>query len=116
LVELVTHATPEREGQVGYLRILADLVLRGTGDVEDLAADGKDCLGLAVAGLLGRSAGAVALDDEQLGAGGIVIGTIGELAGEAELARGGCRLALDFALGAAAEAVLGALDDRAQQS
>src|SRR6185437_14791199 len=75
----------------------------------------EDRLGLAVARLLGRAAGAVALDDEQLGAGGVVVGAVGELAGEAELAGGGRGLALDLALGAAAEALLHPLDDRAEE-
>ena len=88
---------------------------RGAGDVEDLAAEGEDRLGLAVARLLGGAAGAVALDDEDFGALGVVVGAVGELAGEAQLARRGGGLALHLALGAAAEAVLGALDDRAQE-
>ena len=79
----------------------ADLVGGGGGDVEDLAADRQDRLGLAVARLLGRAAGAVAFDDEQFGARGIVIGAVGELAGQAQLARAGRGLALDLALGAA---------------
>ena len=36
-------------------------------DVEDLAAQREDRLRVAVAALLGRAAGGVALDDEQLG-------------------------------------------------
>ena len=47
--------------------------------------------------------------------GRIVVGAIGELAGEAELAGAGRGLALDFALGAAAEALLHPLDDGAQK-
>src|SRR5206468_9814401 len=101
----------EGELEVGDFAVGADFFLRGRGDVEDLAADGEDGLGLAVARLLGRAAGAVALDDEDLGARRIVIGAVGELARKAELAGGGGRLALDLALGAAAEALLGALDD-----
>src|SRR5205085_7243870 len=46
---------------------------------------------------------------------GVVGRAVGELAREAELAGGGRGLALDFALGAAAEALLGALDDAAQE-
>ena len=85
------------------------------GDVEDLAADREDRLGLAVARLLGRAAGAVALDDEQFGALGVVGRAVGELAGEAELARGGRGLALDLALGAAAQALVHPLEDRAEE-
>src|SRR6185437_5623243 len=93
----------------------ADLVGGGRGDVEDLAADGEDRLGLAVARLLGRAAGAVALDDEQLGAGGVVVGAVGELAGEAELPCGSRRFALNFPLGAALQPLLHPLDDRAKE-
>ena len=51
-------------------------------DVEDLAAQRKHSLKVAVAALLGRAAGGVALDDEELRFGGIALLTIGELAGE----------------------------------
>src|SRR3954451_14594446 len=115
LVELVAVAAAQCEVEVGDLAVGADLVLRGAGDVEDLAADGEDRLSLAVARLLGRAAGAVALDDEQLGPFGVVATAVGELAGEAELAGAGRGLALHLALGAAAEALLGALDDRTEQ-
>ena len=98
---------------ISWLARILSAVARG--DVEDLAADGEDRLGLAVARLLGRAAGAVALDDEELGAFGVVVGAVGELAGEAELARGGRGLALDLALGAAAEALVHPLDDRAEE-
>ena len=45
----------------------------------------------------------------------VVVGAIGELAGQAQLARGGRGLALDLALGAAAQALVHPLDDRAEQ-
>src|SRR5690242_20876724 len=51
-------------------------------DVEDLAAQRQDRLVLAVAPLLGRSAGGIALDDEELGEGGVALLAVGELAGE----------------------------------
>ena len=51
-------------------------------DVEDLAAQRQNRLEFAVAALLGGAAGAVALDDEQLGLGGIALLTIGQLAGQ----------------------------------
>ena len=72
--------------EVGDLAVGADLVGRRAGDVEDLAADGEDRLRPAVARLFGRAAGAVALDDEELGARGVVVGAVGELARQAELA------------------------------
>ncbi len=49
-------------------------------DVEDLAADREDRLELRVARLLGAAAGAVALDDEQLGFFGVAGRAVGELA------------------------------------
>ena len=62
----------------------------------------------AVARLLGRAAGRVALDDEDLGAGRAAGAAVGELAGQAELSRR--VLAADLLLLAAAQALLGALD------
>ncbi len=115
LVELVADAAAQSELEVGDFLVGADLVGGGGGDVEDLAADGEDRLGLAVARLLGRAAGAVALDDEQFGALGVVAAAVGELAGEAELARAGRGLALDLALGAALEPLLHPLDDVAEE-
>src|SRR5690606_38557837 len=66
-IAVLARAAAEREDQVGDFAVGADLVGGGAGDVEDLAADGEDRLALAVARLLGAAAGAVALDDEQLG-------------------------------------------------
>src|SRR5690606_41680111 len=51
-------------------------------DVEDLAAQRKDRLVLAIAAALRRAAGAVALDQEQLGLGGVALAAIAELAGQ----------------------------------
>src|SRR3546814_8277711 len=79
-----------------------------------LAADGENGLRLAVAGLLGRAAGAVALDDEQLRPRRIVIGAVGELAGEAELARRGRGLALHLAFGAALQPLVHPVENEAQ--
>jgi hypothetical protein len=93
----------------------ADLVCRGRSHVQDLAAYRKDRLGLAVPGLLGRPAGAVALHDEELGSRWIVIGAIGELAGQAELARGGCGLALHLALGPALQPLVHPIEHEAEE-
>ena len=57
-----------------------DLVEAGALDVEDLAAQRQDRLEAAVAALLGRAAGAVALDEEQLGLGRVALLAVGELA------------------------------------
>jgi hypothetical protein len=51
-------------------------------DVQDLAAQRQDGLVVARPALLGRAAGAVTLDEEQLGLGRVLFLAIGELAGE----------------------------------
>ena len=107
------RAAADRLHQVGELGVGGQLVLAGGGDVEDLAAQGQDGLGLAVARLLGAAAGRVALDDEQFGAFGRGVGAIGELAGQAQLLHRG--LARGFLLGAAAQPLVGALDDEIEQ-
>src|SRR5205807_4089494 len=63
--------------------------------------------------LLGRAARRIALDDEQLGALRGCIGAIGQLAGQAQLARRA--LALRFLFLAAADALVGALDHPVEQ-
>ena len=52
-------------------------------DVDELAADGQDRLVRAVAALLGGAACRVALDDEDLGARGVALLAVGELARQA---------------------------------
>src|SRR3546814_19492365 len=52
-------------------------------DVEDLAPQRQHRLVLAVAALLGRAAGRVALDDEQLAERRVLFLAVGELAGQA---------------------------------
>ncbi|EEF93854.1 hypothetical protein CATMIT_01509, partial [Catenibacterium mitsuokai DSM 15897] len=52
-------------------------------DVEDLALERQDRLGLAVAALLGRAACGVALDDEQFAQRRVFFLAVGELAGQA---------------------------------
>ena len=51
-------------------------------DIEDLAAQRQHRLKFAVAALLGRAAGRIALDDEEFGLGRIALLAIGELAGQ----------------------------------
>ena len=51
--------------------------------VQDLAAQGQDGLERAVAALLGRAAGGVALDQVQLALLGVALLALGELAGQA---------------------------------
>ena len=66
-VELVADAGAERRDQRLDLLVLQDLVDPRLLDVEDLAAQRQHGLRRAVAALLGRAAGGVALDDEELG-------------------------------------------------
>ena len=68
-VAVLAEPAAEREAQVSNFGIGADLVGGGAGDVEDLAADRQDRLGLAVARLLGRATSRIPFDDEQLGLG-----------------------------------------------
>ena len=74
-----------------------DLAHRHFPGVQDLAAQRHDGLGLAIARLLGGAAGGVAFDQEQLGVLRILVGAVGELAGQRG-ARGDA-LALDLLRG-----------------
>ena len=58
------------------------LVEAGLLDVEDLPLERQDGLELPVAPLLGRAAGGIALDQEELGLLGVALRAVGELAGE----------------------------------
>ena len=62
------RAAAQRLHQIGQFLVLLQLAGRGAGHVQDLAAQGQDGLGGAVARLLGAAAGAVAFDQENLGA------------------------------------------------
>src|ERR1700730_6345233 len=55
------------------------LVKAGALDIEDLALERQDRLEAPVAALLGRAAGAVALDDEELALGRVALLAVGEL-------------------------------------
>ena len=97
-VELVAHAGAEGGDQRLDLGVLQHLVDPRLLDVEDLAAQRQHRLGRAVAALLGRAAGRVALDDEQLGQRRVLDRAVGELARqrgalERRLARQVARLA-----------------------
>src|SRR5690606_6775841 len=110
IVVAILRAGPdaERLDEIGQKLVLRKLGRRGVGDVQDLAAQGKDRLGLAVARAFGGAAGAVALDDEDLGAARLLDRAVGELAGEAQLARR--RLAPDLLLAPPLESLLGLVD------
>src|SRR5580700_8106434 len=106
-------AAAERLDEVGELLVLGELVLAGRRDVEDFSAQRQDGLRAAVARLLGRAAGTVALDDENLGAVGRAIGAVGEFSGQAQLSYRG--LARNILFLAAAQPLFGALDHEVEQ-
>ena len=112
-VELVADAGAERRDHRLDLGVLQHLVDPGLLDIEDLAAQREDGLRGAVAPLLGRAAGGVTLDDEQLGDLRFLDHAVGELAREAHAAHG--RLARGVAglagRGAGAGGVDGLADD-----
>ena len=112
-VELTAGAAAERLHDVGDLLVALQLVFRGAGDVQDLAAQRQDRLAFAVARLLRRAAGGIALDQEDLRALGARRGAVRELARQAQLARR--VLPLEVLLLAPPQAFLGPLDDPFQQ-
>ena len=79
-VELLADAGADRRDQRLDLVVGEDLVDAVLLGVDDLAAQGQDRLDVAVAALLGRAAGRVALDHEQLGQGRVPHRAVGELA------------------------------------
>ena len=79
-VELVANAGTDGRDQRLDLDVLQHLVDARLLDVEDLASQRQHCLRVAVASLLCRAAGGVALDHEQLGQRGVLYGAVGELA------------------------------------
>ena len=104
---VLAGAAAQSRDQVGQLLVAGELVGGGGRDIQDLAAQWQDRLGFAVARLLGRAAGRIALDDEDLGAVAGVARAVGELARQPELP--GRRLAADLLFRLAArEPLLGA--------
>ena len=59
-----------------------DLAHRHFPGVQDLAAQRHDGLGLAITRLLGGAAGGITFDEKQLGVLRILVGAVGELAGQ----------------------------------
>ena len=90
-----------------------NLVEAGLLGVDEFAAEREDRLETAVAALLGGAAGGVALDDVELGEGGIAFGAVGEFAGEAAAVEGAFADGLAGLAGgfAGAGAVKGLIDD-----
>src|SRR5215216_2910104 len=79
-VELLADPGADRRDQRLDLLVRQHLVDAVLLDVDDLAAQRQDRLGVAVAALLGRAAGRVALDDEDLRERGVADRAVGELA------------------------------------
>ena len=71
---------PERDDQRADVLARQDLVEPGLLDVQELAAQRQDRLEPAIAALLGRAAGRVALDQVDLASGGVAFLAVGELA------------------------------------
>ncbi len=79
---LAADAGAERGDQRADLLGTEHLVEARPLDIEDLAAERQHRLVLAVPALLGRAAGRIALDDEDLGLRRVALLAVGELAGE----------------------------------
>ena len=79
-VELLADAGSDGGDQRADLLVREHLVDAVLLDVDDLAAQREDRLGVAVAALLGRAAGRVALDDEDLRQGRVADRAVGQLA------------------------------------
>ena len=79
---LLADAGAERGDQRADLLGAEHLVEARALDVEDLAAQRQHRLVGAVAALLGRAAGRIALDEEDLGLGRVALLAVGELAGQ----------------------------------
>jgi hypothetical protein len=102
----VARIDAERDADVVHLLRRADRAVIELPGVQDLAAQRHDRLEVLLAGLLGRAAGRVALDQEELGAARVVAGAVGELAGQRRTARDALALHLLRGL----EALLGVVD------
>ena len=103
-----TEAAAERLRQIRELLIGRELVARRRSDVENFPAQRQHRLIHAVSPFLGRAAGRIALDDEQLRPLRRIIGAVDKLAGQSQFARRA--LAGDILFGAAAQPFLGPFD------
>ncbi len=83
-VEVGTDAAADGRGERLDLRVGDDLVHRRALDVQDLAAQRQDRLGLRIAGVARGAAGRVALDEEELGAITVARRAVGELVGHTD--------------------------------
>src|SRR5579871_912924 len=81
-VEVLVDAGAERGDHRADLLVPQHLVHARLLDVQDLALNGQDRLEVAIAAGLGAAAGRLALDDEDLALGGVLLRAVRELAGE----------------------------------
>src|SRR5262252_5559517 len=103
----------EREDDIRQFLIGAHLVRRCARDIEDLATQRQDGLGLTVARLFCGAACAIAFDKKDFGSGSAVTSAIGKLSRQPQLA--GRALARELALLPSTLALLRALDDAVEQ-
>ncbi len=108
-----TRCAAEGLDQVGDLLVGRELFAGGAADVQDLAAQRKNSLVGAVPGLLGRTAGRIAFDDEEFGTGSRILRAVGQLARQPQLADRG--LAVDLFFLAATQPLFGAFDHPVEQ-
>ncbi len=78
-----SNAATERDDQGAYFGTGQHFVKARLFNVEDFAFQRQDRLGTTISALLGRTAGGVALDQEQLRTARILLLAVGELAGKA---------------------------------
>ena len=86
-LDVGADAAAERRHQVLQLLVRHHLLQRRLLGVQDLAAQREDRLRLALAALLGRAAGRIALDEEQLALARVGRRAVGQLAGQVEAVR-----------------------------
>ena len=100
-LEVLAEPAAERGDEIRELLVLEHLRQRRAFGVQHLAAQRQNRLARAVAALLGRAAGRIALDDEQLAALARRVGAVAQLAGQVETRRSRA-LARDLGLRGAA--------------
>ncbi len=111
-VEPRAHRHAQSLADIPYFRIVAQLVRCGPQNVQDLALQGQQGLGLAAARPLGAAPGAVTLDDEQFRPLAVLGRAVGQLARQAQPL--GRRFPLGFLFGPAPQPFLGAQDQKIQ--
>ena len=100
-VEVVSQPAAEGRDQIGELLVFEHLRQRGALSIQHLSPQRQNRLTCPVAPLLGRPAGRIAFDDEELAAVARGVRAVAQFAGKIQ-ARGGCALARHFGLRRAA--------------